>query len=251
MALAGKECPLCGGPGTPYDKDRALRFCPCGTLLSWQWPDEATYRAWYEGTYHFAGQTEGGQKVSPQRDVDHLRASLARLETMHALGYRRARLLDVGAGVGSFVAGAIAAGWEASGIELCPTMVEQAILMGRPVIRGGWEDLAELMGEPPRFEVSTVHDVLEHLTAPLSALREIRKVLVPGGTIVVEMPEFCSQFGDWERHIRPLQHVCLYTESAARSIICRAGFSIRHVTRPCGPDGRPLGKAVYWGQKDG
>lgn len=253
--IAGQVCPLCGDPGIPYStpafRDDLLRACACGTLLSWQWASEEALQGWYESMdYHGDQQAAEGLPDTRRRDQEHARAAVSRLKLMHAQGLHPSTLFDVGAGMGSFVAAATAAGFDASGIEPSNVMVEEAVALGRNIKLGDWRSVLDGRFWPSAAVV-TCFDVIEHLTRPEEALKAMAGCLGAGGTLLIEMPEYLSPFGDWTRHFRPMQHVCLYTEGAAREIISRAGLKVRHVTRPSGPGGRPLGKAVYWAQRAG
>jgi hypothetical protein len=57
--VAGRECPICGERGDPIgDSEGAwLRLC-CGSLLAWEWANEAAYEAWYwdPEAYHVVEQ---------------------------------------------------------------------------------------------------------------------------------------------------------------------------------------------------
>lgn len=234
--VAGQCCPLCGGRGTRagerdgYD----LRKCRCrgGVLLSFPWLDEAAYEGWYRtpGLYHADEQEANGQEPSFRRDTEHLAAAAARLQVLGALGVRSGRLLDVGAGTGSFVAAASGAGFAAAGLEPAPEIADLARRLGRNLRSGTWRDVAGA------WDVITLHDVFEHLTRPWDCLERLQAALAPGGLLVIETPEYLCprsrQEGAAWKHVRPLQHVCLYSEPAARHLFQAAGWRVEAVIRP-------------------
>jgi hypothetical protein len=93
-------------------------------------------------------------------------------------------------------------------------------------------------------------DVFEHLTAPRKCLDGVWSALKYDGMLVIEMPEEgcpqAQQQGMSWRHYRPLQHVYLYTEGAARSLFEQKGFYVEAVTRPLRGS---IGKIVYYLRK--
>ena len=242
----GQVCPLCGGTGDGVGivQGVCVRQC-CGTLLSWAWTCEAEYNAFYADMtqFHEAQQAAEGHPSTVERDAEHLKAARSRvklLSGMYDLPYGT-KLLDIGAGGGSFVAACKEVGWNVLGLEPCAALAHWARSQGRLVEYGGWQ---HLMGD---WQVITLLDVLEHLTNPLACLCCLRAHLEPGGLLVVEMPEWESAQAKREglawRHVLPKQHVCLYSEMAARELFTRAGLAVEAITRPL--RGR-IGKIVYY-----
>jgi SAM-dependent methyltransferase len=100
-----------------------------------------------------------------------------------------ARLLDVGAGKGRFVAAALAAGYEASGIEPSARGTDAAAEIGAPVTRATI-DLAAIGAAT--LDAVTLWHVLEHLDDPAAALRRIAGWLRPGGALLVGVPNYAG-----------------------------------------------------------
>jgi 2-polyprenyl-3-methyl-5-hydroxy-6-metoxy-1,4-benzoquinol methylase len=101
------------------------------------------------------------------------------------------RLLDVGAHVGVFVEVASRRGWDACGIEPSRWAVEQAQAQGLDVMRATLRD-AELDSES--FDAVTMWDVVEHLLDPLADIREVARLLKPGGVFCVHTINVDSLF---------------------------------------------------------
>jgi len=101
-------------------------------------------------------------------------------------GVRRA--LDVGCGAGSF--GLLLKsdqGCEVWGIEIEP---EPAAFAAERLDRVDVGDAIEVLATYPdaHFDLVTCNDVLEHLAWPDRAVKEIARVLRPGGTLVASLP---------------------------------------------------------------
>lgn len=91
-------------------------------------------------------------------------------------------LLDVGAYIGVFVETALAAGWQARGIEPSEWAAAEAQRRGLDVQLG----TLETSGLPSEsFDVVTLWDVIEHLSDPAAELERARQLLRPGGWLVV------------------------------------------------------------------
>lgn len=242
----GEVCPLCGGAGEPVGtvEGVCVRTC-CGTLLAWAWKDEEEYLRFYADIayFHSAQQIEEGHPTTMERDAEHLKASRNRvkiLSGLYSLPYGT-RVLDVGAGGGSFVAAGQEIGLDILGIEPCASLAYWARERVRNVIPGRWQ---EVEGE---WQLITLHDVLEHLTNPASCLCYLRSCLSERGLLVVEMPEWESPQAKREglqwRHVLPKQHVALYSEAAAVALFARCGLQVEATVRPLRGD---IGKITYF-----
>jgi SAM-dependent methyltransferase len=103
--------------------------------------------------------------------------------------WRGMRLIDCGCGPGSItldLARAVAPG-EAIGVDLRETAVRQACALAR---ERGIENVAfhaatvyQLPYADGSFDAAFACAVLQHLAAPVAALKEVRRVLKPGGVI--------------------------------------------------------------------
>ena len=113
---------------------------------------------------------------------------LASLEQYTGPGHDRP-LLDVGAYVGVFVKVALAAGWQATGVEPSRWAVNAARQYGIALIEGTL-DVEELHNR--RFDVLTMWDVIEHLADPSAELAKAYRLLNPGGVIAVHTMDITS-----------------------------------------------------------
>lgn len=86
------------------------------------------------------------------------------------------------------------------------------------------------------FDVVIAGDVLEHVPQPLMVLREIRRVLRPGGQVIVSVPNFSHWyprlrvafgiFGYDRRGILDETHLRFFTRRSLKRIVRAAGFDI-------------------------
>jgi predicted SAM-dependent methyltransferase len=165
------------------------------------------------------------------RLFDRQRLALAR-----SLAPPPARLLDVGAGRGRFVAAASEAGYEAEGIE--PSAREPAAVSIR---RAAVQD-AEF--DPESFELITLWHVLEHLQDPGVALDRIRSWLRPSGGLLIGVPNLASLQaqlgGDTWYHLDVPRHRVHFTNRGVEDLLRAHGFEVigtRHVLLEHNPFG--------------
>jgi ubiquinone/menaquinone biosynthesis C-methylase UbiE len=101
------------------------------------------------------------------------------------------RLLDVGCGPGSITAGLAkrAEPAETIGIDPSPSVIETARSLAEAKAGGHLTfeagNIYEPCFAPETFEAIFAHQVLQHLGQPVDALRQIRKLLAPGGVVGV------------------------------------------------------------------
>jgi 2-polyprenyl-3-methyl-5-hydroxy-6-metoxy-1,4-benzoquinol methylase len=139
-----------------------------------------------------------------------------------------ARVLEIGCAHGGFVAMLRQAGFDASGLELSPSIVRLAgEIFGVPVLTGPIEDQSI---PEHSLDAIVMMDVLEHLPDPSGTLGQCLRLLKPDGIILVQTPAYpegksLSQLQD-EEHKFPLmldrnEHLFLFSKSAVRKLFRR------------------------------
>ena len=141
---------------------------------------------------------------------------------LDALGQPHGRVPDAGCGTGGFLA-RLKATWprtDAMGLEYFPSAAARAQQKsGCPVVAGSVQRLPFADGH---FAAVTSMDVLCHASVdPLPALAEMRRVLAPGGRLVVNLPAF-----QWLRsaHDIRVHNARRFTASQTRKLLHAAGF---------------------------
>lgn len=142
----------------------------------------------------------------------------------HPIAGRR-RILDVGCGDGGFLEAITAAGWDAVGLE----MAETAAAAGRA--RGFTIETGTLENAPfPAHSFSAVRlwHVFEHLLDPRAVLRRIRMLLIPGGELILGIPNAASLYAQafgprWTAWELP-RHLYHYTPATIRRLLAEEGF---------------------------
>lgn len=139
------------------------------------------------------------------------------------------RLLDVGCGNGSYLELMRLLGWDGTGVDTDPTAVAAAVKAGFDVRLGTLFDAKFADGY---FNVVTLSHVIEHVHDPVSLLAECRRVLAPGGELVVMTPNLESavhrRFGCNWLHLDPPRHLVIFTIDSMRRALATAGFGDVH-----------------------
>ncbi|MFI6787498.1 class I SAM-dependent methyltransferase [Nonomuraea sp. NPDC050383] len=140
---------------------------------------------------------------------------------------RGRRLLDFGCGAGLFLELAEQRGFEAYGVDLSPDSVEQANarLTRARAYFGAPRDVPEVA--EGGFDVITLWSVLAHLPRPLSDFTEFRRLLAPGGVLLVLTVNARSLLlkthgPAWSGFTK--NHLMFYAPETLRTLLSRTGF---------------------------
>jgi SAM-dependent methyltransferase len=136
-----------------------------------------------------------------------------------------ARILDAGCGSGRNMV-ALARRGAVTGIELA----EQSLAAARardlgPVVPGSLDE--PLPFADGAFDLAVVLDVLEHVADDGAALRELARVLAPGGRLLVTVPQYGWLWGE---HDVLAHHHRRYTRTSLLPRAADAGFEAERVT---------------------
>jgi 2-polyprenyl-3-methyl-5-hydroxy-6-metoxy-1,4-benzoquinol methylase len=221
-------CPLCGGTAARHLVTKrgheVVRCAACTLVFVWPQPTAEELDALYSGgSYHAAVD-----------EAERHRHFARRLRQIEHLAPRRGRILDVGCSKGFLLDVARAEGWDAVGIELNRNAVEEARARGLDVRQGEFDDRAF---DEASFDVVTLFDLLEHARDPRGALAACRRVLRPGGLLVVTTPDigglvprvtyglFAGTLGAWD-HPTPPGHLIQFSRRTLRQLLENTGFEI-------------------------
>ncbi len=134
-------------------------------------------------------------------------------------------LLDIGCGEGFFLFNASRAGYVTKGVELSEDAAEYA---GREFgLDVEAKPFEELRLPENYFDVITLWQVLEHVPYPLVLLREIHRILKPGGLLALSTPDIkgvpARILGRRWWNIRRL-HINQFTTKTLTTVLKNSGF---------------------------
>jgi SAM-dependent methyltransferase len=141
--------------------------------------------------------------------------------------YRKTnRLLDIGCGAGSLLLAARRANWDAKGLEVSRPAAEHVRKLGFDVFLG---EISEAEYPDETFDVVTASEILEHVADASALLREIARILRPGGLLWATTPHArgasARLLGTRWSVITPPEHYHVFSRMGIRQLLLRAGFS--------------------------
>jgi SAM-dependent methyltransferase len=134
------------------------------------------------------------------------------------------RILDVGCGTGTMLS-YLADYGKAQGVDIDEEAIGYCRERGLTDVRLGSAET--LPFEDGSFDLVTALDVVEHLDDDMAALREFRRVLQPGGTLLVTVPAHPFLWGDQDE---VNLHRRRYLAPQVRERLAGAGFEVQRVT---------------------
>ena len=229
---ASGKCPLCRSVARPLAEHLAegfkLRKCvSCGLAFHTEFSNEQGLRDYYTQYYG-----EDNLAFSPITEA-RFQSLVSTFEPYRATN----RILDVGCGSGHFLKVAIAMGWSAYGTEIASGAFDQLERLGINSFCGRLES-ANYADE--FFDVVYCSEVIEHLIDPGSLLREIARVVKPGGLLYLTTPNFNSLSrrllaSKWR--VFSKEHICYFTPGSLARALGEAGFrNVAAYTRNIDPN---------------
>tara|TARA_R110001599_G_C12011643_1_gene638070 strand:+ start:121 stop:765 length:645 start_codon:yes stop_codon:yes gene_type:complete len=158
-------------------------------------------------------------------------------ETMSRFSLRPTdRLLDVGCGTGALLhrLSATYPGAQLSGVEPVPKMLAIARRRLSPSIElhEGWAERLPFASE--QFDAVVSCNMFHYIRKPIAALQEMRRVLRPGGQLIIT--DWCDDY--WSCRVCDLYlrlfnhaHFKTYRERECVQLLQEAGYAVVHIDR--------------------
>ncbi len=223
-----KACHVCGGAKIYYlfsaADCRVVRCDDCGLVFLNPQPSDDELARIYDANYFLGSDSEAGRHAASETKRATARLYLSEIRRYR--GAKNGRLLEIGCGDGDFLVLAEAEGWQVTGIEYSPAACEKA----RQRLKNGEVRCGELQQAglaTEQFDLCVISDVLEHVRSPLDFLREIHRVLKPGGTLFIATPSIDS----WSaRFLRrkwmefKTEHLTYFDRQTLQTALFNSGF---------------------------
>jgi dolichyl-phosphate beta-glucosyltransferase len=207
---------------------RECSRCRCRFLARFP-PAEELERLYQDDYFRSTDSRRRGYgQVDDERSVR--KTCEARLKILRRFVPPRGRVLEVGAGTGSF--GVVAGeSYDYVGIDLSRAAVTEGRGRGVELIIS---DLDRFVNTGPTFDAVCLFHVFEHLPDPHQALASIHDLLKPGGSLLLITPDteslLATVSGDrWVSYKFP-EHLILYSRSALIELLEQSGFEVLTVS---------------------
>lgn len=171
------------------------RCSDCGFVLTQDYPDIQSIGKYYESDEYVSHDDNAKGIINSiyrvSRDVMLYKKKRM---TERATGLKNGRILDIGCGTGYFAGTMKKAGWEVTGIEPGDKARHFGISkFDLEIFRP--EHISSLSNNS--FDCITMWHVLEHFHDPFSYSDEIGRLLKPGGTCIVALPNSNSSDAEY------------------------------------------------------
>ena len=221
-------CPLCRLKRAAYERTvdgfRLERCADCGFVFANPQPSVEFLGELYSNRDANALIDFYARTASPSQ-LAMFDSLLQRLEELHGgVG----RLLDLGCGPGYCFERAAKRGWDAHGVDLGEWTAAAAAARNLKNLHVG--NLADQSFPDGHFDAVVSVEVFEHLTDPISELKDSQQVLRPGGLLLLQVPNYRTLpilLGrDDFRLNTPPQHLNYFTPHTLRKLLQENGFRV-------------------------
>jgi len=193
-------CPLCGANKSRFllikNTYRYVRCRSCGLVFVNPMPSAEELETIYDDPLYFANRNEWAygynDYFAERRFYTPLFDRRVRQceRTLGVTDGRGRRLLEVGCAAGFLLEVAGSRGWEVAGVEMSRHAAEFANKRLGGVVRIGSLEQAQL--DSDSFDAAVMLDVIEHVANPVALLREVKRVVKPGGVLLLSAPNVRS-----------------------------------------------------------
>lgn len=135
--------------------------------------------------------------------------------------------LEIGCGGGYLLKRLQALGFSCTGVDPSPVAARSAAKLGFELV----EDFYPPANLPRPTSLVFHYDVLEHVTDPVAFLGEHRRHLLPGGMIVVAVPDCTKNIACGDISMAIHEHLNYFDEDSLGRTVTAAGFAIKRIQR--------------------
>lgn len=238
-----EACPLCASPATRIRYELSTWRIAICDACGFEFHDGFKGGGGDDGTFGADYYTNIQDKAFEQQFGDYLKdpsaVVFARWLDRIAAHGGTGRVLDVGSALGTFLKIAESKGFKPEGVEISKYASDFAReKRGLTVFNG---DLEQFGGTAGSFDTVTFWDSIEHVTHPLQNLKTARRLLRPGGILLLTTDNFDCLVADVAR---AMYHASLgavkyamervfiapnrsyFSEASMRALLPKCGFRV-------------------------
>ncbi len=198
-------------------------------------PDESHIGPYYQSEEYIShSNTSQGLINQLYQRIRKITLTRKRKQVVKLSKRDRGSLLDIGCGTGDFAGTMQEAGWKVYGLE--PDAHARRMASERHRLEVSEPDSLFAL-EPEQFDVITMWHVLEHVHRLHAYLDQMRKLLKPGGTLLIAVPNYQSSdaahYGEkWAAYDVP-RHLYHFSPSTMAQLVGQHEFHVeRHLRMP-------------------
>lgn len=225
-------CPVCENavqlPFVDYDELTFVRCEECRSVYKSREVTGLMSEEFYEEGYY-------AHKANRRlKRFEHRRGKARRLlkNVLVFVSGTSLKLLDVGCALGEVIAAGKDLGMQSLGCDLSSYAVAFCNERDLPAKEA---DMMSLPAQTQTLDVVVYKHVLEHSSEPSKVLQELRRVLKPGGAVLICVPDLAYWKSDFMRrtgrYFRPnslgRQHFVYYTRESLARLLHDNGFQVR------------------------
>lgn len=174
----------------------------------------------------YTQSNEGYLKSIAEDNVEHREDFQVARQMLHEAFPRGGSILDVGCASGFFLE-SLGQNWHRQGVELFRLAVERS--RRRPGVVVHESDLTSAAFPKESFDVVCFFDVIEHLTNPIPMFQEARRILKPGGWLLLgtgNSGSFAARMAGsrWTYLCIP-EHISFFNPRSLKKALGQAHFS--------------------------
>ncbi len=254
-APALRRCPLCGSLDTKTeiysvrdgitDSRDIVRCKACGVAWTHPLPSQTELDAAYQDTYFTDGVSSHKRTVEAARWLIQLLGKFTRSRENTIPLDRIYRILDVGAGSGTFLLEARARGHVVAGIEPSLSGFRSCEANGIRMLHGFAESVLPILNE--KFDWIVMNHSLEHMRSPRAVLVSARRLLGPNGHLSIGVPAYGSLgqqfFGAMWDSLDVPRHLFHWAPDSLSSLLKDVGFNVDSLAFQFNPF--PFARSTY------
>jgi SAM-dependent methyltransferase len=230
-------CAICGRtrfkPYLTCDGYAYVRCAACGLVQMNPQPEKSAVFERYSGDAYLNYELSNERAFFRLGKLALFDANISQIEEFAEQSGNK-RVLEIGCATGALLEFLVWRGWETRGVEISIKQAEYA--RKKRSLDVSTVPLEENHFPASHFSLVIASHLIEHLNDPVSFIREVRRILIPGGRLLVTTPNTASfqakLFGNkWRSAI--FDHLYLFSKETLTRLLEQEGFSIE--------------KAVTWG----
>ncbi len=234
-----EKCPVCGKTEfrnklvvedkSVSGESFAIQQCEaCTFQFTNPRPDAAHIGRYYESDEYVSHNSGAGGIINQAYKVARVFTMRRKVALLNKLA-TKGKLFDYGCGTGHFLAAAQADGWQVAGWEPNARAREEASRrVGQPIGLAGLIDF-----QAGSFDAITLWHVLEHVHELNDTLQQLMRLLKPGGTLIIAVPNVESLDAqhyrqDWAAYDVP-RHLYHFSPKTMRQLLKKHKMQVLEV----------------------